>query len=283
MRKIALIGGDSRQISAAFTLKTAGFTPFVYGNDTAAALGFTAPYTLSETLSGAEAVLLAVPSVKNKGFLYTPLWEKNLPIADFLQSLNKNTVVFLWGNHQRDMQIESPIVNLATDEYCLRENARLTADIAIFLAMKETKLALCDMQTSVLGYGRIGKYLTKHLGMLGAKVKVGARRKESQEQAKEHVSEVYLPTDPKLLSSTDVIFNTIPHPILNRELLESAEIGTLYMELASAPGGLTDDAKTCPLCIVDASGLPGKYCARSAGKIIGESVLRHLEKRRCAP
>ena len=66
MRKIALIGGDSRQISAACTLKTAGFTPFVYGNDTAAAVGFIAPYTLEETLAGAEAVLLAVPSVKKK-------------------------------------------------------------------------------------------------------------------------------------------------------------------------------------------------------------------------
>lgn len=280
MRKIALIGGDSRQISVALTLKMAGFTPFVYGNDTAAAVGFTAPYTLKETLSDAEAVILAVPSVKSKGLLYTPLWEHALSITEFVQSLSRNTVIFLWGNQLWNVDTVNPIVDLAKDEYCQTENARLTADIAIFLAMKETKLALCDLRTSVLGYGRIGKYLTKHLRLLGAQVKVGARRNESQNEAKQYVTEVYAPTDPRLISETDVIFNTIPHPILTHKILEAAEVGTLYMELASAPGGLTEDAKSCPLCIVNALGLPGKYCARSAGNIIGESVIRHLKEGR---
>ena len=78
MRKIALIGGDCRQIHAATHLQKAGFTPFFYGNDLAAGHGFTAPYTLQETLKDAEALLLPVPGFQNQGCVPTPLFEKNI-------------------------------------------------------------------------------------------------------------------------------------------------------------------------------------------------------------
>ncbi len=281
MRKIALIGGDSRQISAAFTLKTAGFTPFVYGNDMAAKAGFTAPYTIKETLTDAEAVLLSVPSVKKEGFLYTPLWERNLTISDFMRALPQNTTVFLWGREKCGIKIKNRIVDLEKDEICQKENAHATADAAIFLAMQEANQAIFKMRTVILGYGRIGKYLSKNLMALGAAVKVGARRESSRKEAALMGLDAHPLTDPLLLMDTDVIFNTIPTPILTPEHLKSVGSDTLYLELASAPGALTEDEKKqSHFRILMAPGLPGKYCSHSAGQFLGEAVLRHMKERR---
>ena len=64
------------------------------------------------------------------------------------------------------------------DETYLLENAKLTAEGAVFFAMQKTSIALRDARCLVIGYGRIGKELTHHLRSFGADVTVAARRPE---------------------------------------------------------------------------------------------------------
>jgi len=171
--------------------------------------------------------------------------------------------------------LSNRIIDLAYDEIYLNNNARATAEAALLVAMNESKKAFFKMRCSVLGYGRIGKILTHHLTALGAKVFIGARRKEVQKEAIENGHSVFCPTDPILFSDTDLIFNTIPSPILTEEKLKNASKNLLYIELASSPGAL--DSRP-PFRVIKAGGLPGKYCQESAGEFLAEAVIRHMKK-----
>ena len=87
----------------------------------------------------------------------------------------------------------------------------------------------------------------------------------------------FLPDDPALFADVDVVFNTIPSPIVTPRTLAELREPTLYLELASAPGGLSEEGKHHPLLeVVDCGGLPGRFCPNSAGKFVAQAVICHL-------
>lgn len=282
MRKIALIGGDCRQIHAAATLQEAGFLPFVFGNDGAAKEGFTAPYTLKETLADAEAALLPVPSVKKKGFLHTPLSEGSVSLTALTDAMPKSTAVFLWGVQNCPLPDSPRVVDLEKDEQLQTENALLTAEAALCLAMQHAKRSFCAARVAVVGYGRIGRALCRMAKALGAEVTVVAREGKSKEAARRAGFSLASPEETALFAETDLIFNTVPAPILAKNCFWGMPRHLLYLELASKPGVLTPDAATLlGQKVIDGAGLPGKFFPFDAGRRLAEAVLRHLEVGSC--
>ncbi len=274
MRKIALIGGDCRQIHAATHLKKAGFTPFFYGNDPAAGHGFTAPYTLQETLQDAEALLLPVPTFQNQGCLPAPLFEKNILLFSVAEALPESCTVFGWGADKSGMFAKNRTVDLSKDEVLVAQNARATAEAALMVALTHSQKAFFKSKCVVVGYGRIGSYLASNLLALGAEVRVGARREESRTSAQVAGCAVFSPEDARLFCGADVVFNTVPEPILSKKQLQSLPKEAIFIELASAPGALA--WQNPPFTVVKAPSLPGRFCSQSAGQFLAEAVLTHL-------
>ena len=64
-------------------------------------------------------------------------------------------------------------------------NAVLTAEGALFAAMRAQERALGDCECLVIGWGRIGRALTEMLVALGARVTVASRAERSRRQAQE--------------------------------------------------------------------------------------------------
>ena len=277
MRKIALIGGDSRQIHAAEALQEAGFLPYVYGNDGAARAGFTAPYTMEETLLGAQAVVLPVPSVKKEGFLFAPHTERTIPLAVLETALPKDATVFLWDRKKWTPSTKGRVFDLKEDEILCLDNARTTAEAALTLALRESGLRFCDMHAAVVGYGRIARELSRLLLALGASVTVIARRKESRDAAEKTGAHALSLEKQALFSDADVIFNTVPAPILTEKSFADLRCGVPYIELASVSGIAPQAMQKLRCRVVQASGLPGKFCPRSAGRHLAQAVLRRLE------
>lgn len=274
MRKIALIGGDCRQIHAAVTLKQAGFCPFFYGNDRAANHGFTAPYTIQETLAGAEVLLLPVPTTKKEGCLHAPLFEKSIPLSLLADGVPRDCTVFLWGQEKSGMFAKHRIVDLSKDPICVGQNARATAEAALTVAMTHSQKAFFTAKCAVVGYGRIAGHLCANLLALGAEVRVGARREESRKSAQALGCAVFSPDDPRLFSGVDLVFNTVPEPILSQKQWKELSKEAVFVELASEPGGLAGQSH--PFSVVKAPSLPGRCCPKSAGQFLGQAVLRHL-------
>ena len=170
---------------------------------------------------------------------------------------------------------EWQLFRILSDNIYTRENAFLSAEGALFFAMRASDLAIRDLHCLVVGYGRIGKALTTFLRSLGAKVSVAARRKESREEAGENSIPIENIKD--LLPSVHLVFNTVPAPMINQNMLSSALEGALLIELASPPYGIDlAAAQEMGLHAWGEWGIPGRYCPQSAARLIDDYLKREV-------
>lgn len=164
-------------------------------------------------------------------------------------------------------------VDLLKDERYLAKNAMITAQIAIRLAAERLNVILAGCPVLVLGWGRIGKCLTKLLQTLGANVTVAARKPADRAMAEALGNQSCdLHTLTYNMRRFRVIFNTIPFPVLGEEALSRCRDDCVKLELASTDGMVGHD-------IIVARGLPGKYAPESSGNLIADTVMRLLTER----
>ena len=168
------------------------------------------------------------------------------------------------------------LLRVLQDARYTRDNAVLSAEGAVYAAMKNADFALSGAACAVLGYGRIGKALTKLLRGLGAQVTVAARREESRREAG-HGS-IPLAALPDVLPGIQVLFNTVPAPILGREWLKRVSPAALLLELASAPYGIDlAAARELGLHAWLESGIPGRYCPKTAARVLLDYMEREVQ------
>lgn len=154
-------------------------------------------------------------------------------------------------------------------------NAVLSAEGAVFAAMRQADFSLHQAACIVIGYGRIGKALTGMLRGLGAKVTVAARRRESRDEAGK--GSIAMEELPLSLPHAQLIFNTVPAPILGKEHLSLVNKDTLLIELASPPYGIDlSAAQEMGLRAWGEWGIPGRYCPKSAAQILTDYLEREV-------
>ena len=164
-----------------------------------------------------------------------------------------------------------PVLDLLWDEYYLAQNASLTAQCALRVAYPLLPSVLTETPALVIGWGRIGKCLTKLLVGMGCSVTVAVRN--SKDRAIISAlgwKSIDIPDSPGILPSIGIIFNTAPAPVLGADILSKYR-NCIKIDLASSPGLSGSD-------VVYARGLPRQYAPESSGKLIAETILRHLRE-----
>ena len=159
-------------------------------------------------------------------------------------------------------------------------NAVPTAEGAIEIAIAETPFTIHGSKSLVLGYGKIGKILSKDLYALGAQTYVEARKYADLAMIEGHGYEP-LPLDnlKDHIHEFDIIFNTIPSLILDDEILAKVKKDALIIDLASKPGGIDfDAAKSYGLKVIWALSLPGKIAPVSSGAIIKDTIMNIIKE-----
>ena len=166
----------------------------------------------------------------------------------------------------------------ASEELSVR-NAIPTAEGAIEAAMKHTSVTLHGTPCLVLGFGRIGKVLAHDLSALGAKVSVSARKRSDLAWIDAFG---YAPLHTNRLSGTlgefRVVFNTVPHQVLDETLLAELPPDCLLIELASASGFDMDAVETLRLSYLKAGGLPGRVAPETAARAIKKTLCRLIKE-----
>lgn len=90
-----------------------------------------------------------------------------------------------------------------------------------------------------MGFGKIGKILSKMLFGIGAQTYVEARKYADLAMIEGHGYEpVALCELKSRIGEFDIIFNTIPSIILDKKLLSDIKKDALVIDLASKPGGV---------------------------------------------
>ncbi|OON99909.1 MAG: hypothetical protein ATN35_10215 [Epulopiscium sp. Nele67-Bin004] len=145
--------------------------------------------------------------------------------------------------------------------------------------MEHSEITLNDSKCLVLGFGRCGKILAHKLKGLGADVAIEARKPSDLAFIEAYgYKAIPLAELKKHLWQYDFIFNTIPVKILDFSHVEMCGDDVLYVELASAPGGIEMSClDESGITYVAAMGLPGKVAPKTAAKILyhGLEIIMH--------
>ena len=279
-REFAVLGGDMRQVHLAELLAEDGHQVVTWGLEKGNGIR---PVPLQRALE-CPVVILPLPVMRG-GLLNLPLTdtvlegEKLWPLLRFDQLLFGGQVEELSARLMSDWGLQ--LLDYYRREELQVTNALLTAEGAVQYAFEATATALSGSRCLVIGYGRIGKLLAHRLRGMCAGVSVSARRFSDLAWIRAYGYEA-LETERLAgrLGDFDLIFNTVPAPVLSRERLEELKSGCVLMELASAPGGFDKDvARALGIRVVGAGGLPGLVAPAAAAAAVRDSIYHILEER----
>ncbi len=247
----------------------------MYGSDErqkALARLLQAEYTVQTAAAGADkaaAVVLPIPSAWPDGMLRGASWDALEP------QLRAGVTVYggaFGALREAIEQTGARCVDLLADETAAAENARLTAEAALVLVMEHTKQSLFGTPCCVIGFGRIGTALSKLLAGLGAEVTVISPREEKRALA---AALGFAAAAPEQLAAQTprFVFNTAPAQLVPGLALAALAPDTLWIELASAPGGLPAGAKL-PFSRLPAGSLPARLLPVSAAEVLFHAIKR---------
>lgn len=278
---IWVIGGDLRQAALAGLLEEEGHTVHTFALERAE--GVTCEKTLEEA-ARADCVVLPLPAAGERGELNAPLSEKGYALAWVLDFLRPGQLVCA-GMVKRPLEDMARQRGLVLRDYFAREelavmNAIPTAEGAIQIAMEELPITLHDARALVIGFGRLGRALAPRLRALGARVWVSARRYEQRAAAESMgLGSEGVDRLSDWLCSYDLVFNTVPAPVLGVEELAALKERALVIDLASRPGGVDmEAASTLGVRVIWALSLPGKVAPVTSGRYIRDTVYHIMEE-----
>ena len=142
------------------------------------------------------------------------------------------------------------------------------------------KITLHQSKAMVLGYGRIGKILCKMLHGIGAHVHAVVRQYSDAAIVRSFgYTPIFFNNLQENLCNMDVIFNTVPSIILDKNNLKFIQKDCVIIDMASKPFGVDYEAsKGEGLKVMWASSLPGKVAPVTAADYIKETVYNILSE-----
>lgn len=242
--KFAIIGGDKRQIYLANILAQEGFVVKTYGID-AGELDNEVIKTasISEAIENVDVVIGPLPCSKDDETVNCMNADEKIYLKDIFKVMNKNQLFFA-GFMSEKINQTAHAFNVYTIDYFEREelvvlNCIPTAEGAIGIAIAELPITIHDSNCLILGFGRIGKVLSKMLQGIGANVSVEARNHGDLAWISSYgYIPIHLESLEDHLGEFDIIFNTIPSIILDTKMLRKVKKDCLIIDLASKPGGV---------------------------------------------
>ena len=287
---ISVVGGDLRIVKLVEMLIKDNYTVYTYGLEYSEELlkldRVEMCPTLEEAVKDAKAVVGPIPLSSDRKNLSMPFSHVKLSLEEFIECLDGKTLIA--GNiteQVRNILDEKSIVYidlLKREEFSVL-NTISTAEGTIQIAMEETQRTVHGRNVLIMGFGRIGKVLSKMLSGIGAKVYCEARKNEDIAWIKAYGYEsIHLNDLDKHLGKFDIIINTIPFQILDDNRLNLLKKDILIIDLASNPGGVDRKAaKEKNIKLVWALSLPGKVAPVTSAEFIKETLyhaLKEMEK-----
>ena len=269
-----ILGGDNRSLYLGEHLENQGFKVCYY------AFNHTECYnSLEEAINASDVIVLPLPLTRDRFTINTPLFDDKVLISDTLALLSNKKMVF-GGQLPNSFCEELESKNCTYCDYFVLDelaiyNAVPTAEGVVQVLIEELPITIHGMKCAVLGYGRVGKVLADTLYSLGAEVTVFARKQSAF--AEIYASSMKYGHFDELTTNFndfDAMINTVPVKVLGDVQLSQLNPDCVLVEVASAPFGIDfQAAKERAFKVVKAGSLPGKVAPKTAGEIIGRSIL----------
>ena len=287
----SFIGGDMRQLKVISALADDGFHIKAYGLPSDHLYqNIHISNSVKACISGADVIVLPLPYSADMAAPFgqraitAPLCDEKICICEVIKAAEKGTIIFA-GKADPELIDTCKNAGISAFDYATRDefailNAIPTAEGAIEVAMANTPFTIHGSQCLVIGYGKIGKILSADLLSLGAEVTASARKCSdlawifANGYHSARTSQIG-----EIADKFDIIFNTVPHMILDFRVLSKTRPDVLIIDLASKPGGVDFDvAEELGRHTISALSLPGKVAPNTAGLIIKNTIINILEE-----
>jgi dipicolinate synthase subunit A len=281
--KYTILGGDKRSLVLGNLLMKDGNDVCIYGFDKLDQHK-NESVRLNEAIEFADVIVGPLPFSTDNINVDAPFSNEVIQIDKVFNLMSENQMI-IGGKFSIELEEKLINKNLKLADYFKREemqvlNAIPTAEGAIQIAMEEMPITLHNSNVIVLGFGRIGKILSKMLYGIGANVHVEARNYNDLAWIKNYgYIPIHLKDIKTYLPRMNVVFNTIPQMILNKELLKSIDSNCIIIDLASKPGGVDlEAARELEIKTITALGLPGKVAPVTAAMVIKDTIYNIIEE-----
>ena len=283
-KSISIIGGDLRIWILAHLLKKDGIEVFTYGFENAKSLdeiynsnsknsenNIIKCEDIKQCIFASDIIVSAIPFTKDEIFVNEEFAKNKIKVKDIADLLENKT--FIAGKLSENFYEQTKcrnvkIIDILKNEEFTILNCISTSEGAIKIAIEETKITLNGSNILILGFGRIGKILSKMLEGFGANVYCEARKKEDLAWITAFgYKKIDLLNLDENLNKFDLIFNTIPYIILDEQKLKLLKKDVCIIDLASKPYGVDKDAiEKFKIDYILAKALPRKSCTRKCSQ-----------------
>ena len=275
-----IIGGDKRQIYLGLSLIKDGRHVVFWGFDKCDMVNNNCA-DIKQAVKECSAVILPVGLTKDSKTLFAPFSQNTLSLEELFESIHSK-IIFCANkdklNKTGDYSQSKIFDYLEREEFAVL-NAVPTAEGAVEIAIKNYPYTINKSKCLITGYGRIGKVLSKLIKAFGAETFVSARNIKDLTWIGLNG---YIPVHTesiKELEKYDIIFNTIPSMIFDKEKLMKIRKDTIIIDLASYPGGVDfKSADELGIKAIHALALPGKTAPAAAGEIIKNTVYNMIKE-----
>ncbi len=277
---ISVIGGDKRQLFVADYFRNKGKNVLTYG--------------LSENKNNENESLLSVINKSEAIILPLPLTKDGKKIYSF--SSMKESVDDVAGVLKSDQLVFAGMLNNSTMNKLLKNNPKVfdyfrrdevsilncipTVQGILKTIFDNIDFTVHSSNCAVFGYGKTAKLTATTLKALGANVTVCVRKYSDIAVAYSNgISGCFINDFHRIANSFDIIVNTVPAPVINREILKALSHNTLIIDVASAPYG-TDfaSAEEFGIKALQCPSLPGKTAPKTAGEIIAAGIMNIMKE-----
>lgn len=282
--KFAVIGGDMRFVKLCEMLISDGNEVKTFALEKQNIDNVEHCANAREAAGDADCVILPVPVCAREGVLNAPLSGQTHTIEKIFAAAGEGGLV-CGGKISQETKALGKKYGVRLVDYLEREemavaNAGLAAEGAVQIIMAETPVSLKKVKCLVLGFGRLGKLVCMKLAAMGAEVFAAARSCEARAWIKElGYTWVDIEKAGDSMGDMNVIVNTIPARVIQKEKLKSIPREAFCLDLASRPGGL-DFAAASKMGknIVWALSLPGAVAPVTSGEIIRDTVYNIIRE-----
>lgn len=274
--KYLVIGGDMRNFYLAELLKKEYHRVEIYGFDRKNAKKKNS--SLAQMITDCDVIIGGIPLVSSGGYVNMPFSEETLPLDTLIDMLPENAL-FIAGKIEEDVRKKLDEKGVSYIDLLDREdmavlNAIPAAEGAVELIIRSTPRTIHNSRILILGYGRIGKVLSRILSGFGAEIWVAARTYSDLSWIEAFgYKPVHLNDLERYITDMNVIVNTIPYQYITADILNKVRPDCYLIDLASYPGGIDfKHAEKLGLKTDWALSLPGKVAPLTAAEIIKKTV-----------